>query len=177
MKNKLTFVIDMINGFTKEGPLASKTIQKIIAPMQKYLKNQKNIIFICDAHSSNDLEMKQYPLHCQSGSFEAKIVDELNEFVTKTNVFYKNTTNAFWELFQSDIWLKYDSFELLGCCTDICILEFALTLKSYFNKIQLDKPIIVHSKLTATFNNKKHNSEQFHNFALQLMKQAGIEII
>lgn len=184
MKNKLIIVIDMLNGFAKFGPLASENVNKIIPKIYKNLSRGDDVIFIADAHSEEDLEMQIYPLHCAINSQEAEIVEELQEFVNSDNVYYKNTTNAFWELLQkrdsknnSHIFEKYDQFELMGCCTDICVLQLALSMRTYFNKISMNKDIVVDSSLVATFDSPNHNAKEFHDFALKVMKQAGIKII
>ena len=69
---------------------------------------------------------------------------------------------------------KYDSIEIVGCCTDICVLQIALSLKTYFNKLMLDKDIIVLKDLVATFDSNVHDAKVYHSFALSLMRNAGI---
>ncbi|UUM19564.1 MULTISPECIES: cysteine hydrolase family protein [unclassified Mycoplasma] len=177
MNNKLIIVVDMLNGFAHSGPLASENITKIIQPIARELSKGDDVIFVCDAHNDSDLEMKQYPLHCQKDSTQAQIVSELKNFITPTNVYYKNTTNAFWELLALNIWNEYDQFLIVGCCTDICILQLALSIRTYFNKINMDKEIIVDSSLVATYDSNEHNAQEFHQFALKLMAQAGVKII
>ena len=82
---KLICVIDMLNGFTKLGPLSSDLIKNIIPNIENYLNVNKKInnLFICDSHSKNDIEMKQYPLHCLMHTEEAEIVSELLPYVKK----------------------------------------------------------------------------------------------
>ena len=172
---KLICVVDMLNGFAKSGPLSDDLIKNIIPDIKLYLnKNNKyDNIFICDSHSEDDIEMKQYPFHCLKNSEESKIVDELLPYVKK--IVLKNTTNAFYHIDINEI-TKYDSIEIIGCCTDICVLQFAISLKTYFNKLLIDKDIIVLKDLTATFNTDNHNANTYNSFALSLMKNAGIII-
>ncbi|APJ38586.1 cysteine hydrolase family protein [Mycoplasmopsis pullorum] len=171
------FVIDMLNGFSKSGALASQNVKNIIDPIVNYLDKKHNnaqVFFICDAHSTSDLEMNQYPIHCLKDSEEAKIVSELQRFQNST-IFYKNSTNAFHQI-DTKIYDNFDSFELVGCCTDICVLQFALSLKTYLNHIHSDKKVIVWSNLCSTFDGPNHNAKTFHKFALELMLNAGIEV-
>jgi len=172
---KVICVIDMLNGFTKIGPLSSDLIKNIIPNIENYLNINKKInnLFICDSHSKNDIEMKQYPLHCLVQTEEAEIVSELLPYVKK--IVFKNTTNAFHHIDINEI-SKYDSIEIVGCCTDICVLQFAISLKTYFNKILVDKEIIVYEDLVTTFDSDDHNANKYHSFALSLMKEAGIVI-
>ncbi|WP_129725219.1 cysteine hydrolase family protein [Mycoplasmopsis citelli] len=177
MNKKLIIVVDMLNGFAKFGPLSSDNVKKIIPSIYEELRKGDDVIFVSDAHYENDLEMCVYPLHCQKNSEEAQIVSELHEFVNDKNSFYKNTTNAFWELIALNIWNEYDQFLIVGCCTDICILQLALTMRTYFNKINMDKDIVVNANLVATYDSLEHNADQYHEFALKLMQQAGVKIV
>ncbi|MGX9364291.1 isochorismatase family cysteine hydrolase [Mycoplasma sp. 1781] len=177
--NKIIFVIDMLNGFCNKGKMASIHINNLIPKIEKYLFKNKNekMLFVCDSHKENDVEMQSYPLHCLEETWEAEIVDELKPYVT--DVIKKNSTNAFFAFVKSgliDLIYKYDVFEILGCCTDICILQFALTLKTYLNFKGLDKEIIIYKELVDTFENENHSRKAYHDFALELMKNSGIKI-
>lgn len=170
----LFIVVDMLNGFTKIGPLASEEILKIIPNIKREIVKYENNIFLCDSHSKKDLEMLQYPLHCLAGTEESEIVAELKPYVK--NILLKNSTNSFHK-FDKGLIKEYDDFVLTGCCTDICVLQFALTLKTYLNEYHIDKKVKVIEDCVATFNTEGHDSETYHKYALNLMKQAGIEII
>ncbi len=170
---KLIIVVDMLNGFAKFGPLSSQNINAIIPNIESYLAKNKNEdnIFLCDSHVKEDIEMKEYPFHCLKDTDEAKIVDELVKFVKKT--VYKNSTNGIYYLNLEEV-SKYESIEIVGCCTDICVLQLALSLKTYFNKLIIDKDIIVLKELVSTFDSNVHDAKTYHSFALSLMKNAGI---
>ncbi|MBU4692715.1 cysteine hydrolase [Mycoplasma sp. CSL7491-lung] len=177
MQKKLTIVVDMLNGFAKFGPLSSPLIKNIIPNIKSVLNKAENIIFLADAHSEDDLEMKSYPPHCLKGTPEAEIVEELIDFVEEDNknVIYKNTTNGFFEI-RPDYWDRFNSFEIVGCCTDICILQLALSLKMWLNKINSDKEVVVIENSVATFDSENHNAKEFHQNALNIMKNANIVI-
>ncbi|MGV2393466.1 UNVERIFIED_CONTAM: cysteine hydrolase [Campylobacter lari] len=173
--NKVIFVIDMLNGFAKKGNLYSKTIEEKIIPIKNYLKENKKAfkVFLNDKHLKNDLEMNYYPLHCLNGTYEAEIVEELKPYVDK--IFTKNCTNSFFSI-NKDFYNNYEEFDLVGCCTDICILEFALSLKSYFNSIKKDAKINVIKECVATYDSDEHNAKSYNDFALNLLKNAGVNI-
>ncbi|QKT05571.1 isochorismatase family cysteine hydrolase [Mycoplasma sp. OR1901] len=177
MEKKLTIVVDMLNGFAKFGALSSPLINDIIPNIKKILDKSENIIFLADAHSTDDLEMKSYPVHCLKGTPEAEIVDELSLYVDKNkkNVVYKNTTNGFYEI-RPDYWDKFNSFEIVGCCTDICVLQLALSLRMWLNKINSDKEVSVIENSVATFDSEDHNAKEYHQNALNIMKNANIVI-
>lgn len=179
MIKKATIVIDMINGFTREGALYDPNIENLTPKIANFLAKKpdnKDIFFVCDAHSEYDLEMQVYPIHCLKGTYESEIDNQLQEFVLEQNIVYKTTTNGFWD-FPVKKLQKYDAIEVVGCCTDICILQFCLTLKTFFNKLGDDIKIIVYSDLVDTFDSPTHNREKMHNNALELIKNAGIEVV
>ncbi|WP_036452887.1 cysteine hydrolase family protein [Mycoplasma buteonis] len=174
-RNKeLIIVIDMLNGFAKTGPLASDNINAIIPNIQKILENKKaDNLFICDSHSTSDLEMKCYPEHCLTNTYEAKVVSELEKYVQ--NVILKNTTNGFFNL-DKDKLLEYDVITLVGCCTDICVLQLGLSLITYLYMLKSKTKVVVYSDAVATYDSENHSATEFHEYALKLMHNAGIEV-
>ncbi|WP_201273917.1 isochorismatase family cysteine hydrolase [Mycoplasma anserisalpingitidis] len=174
MLNKI-FVVDMVNGFALNGNLYSKNIQNIIEPIANFLEknNGSSITFLCDSHEQDDIEMNEYPLHCLKDTTESEVVNKLTKYAK--NIVYKNCTNSFFFINKEELH-NFEKIELVGCCTDICVLQLALTLKTYFNSLKINKDIIVYSDLVATFDNENHNAEEFNDFALKLMKNAGIKV-
>ncbi|TPR54301.1 isochorismatase family cysteine hydrolase [Metamycoplasma neophronis] len=172
---KITIVIDMLSGFAKKGALSSPLINAIIKPMAAFLETRINVdnIFICDAHSANDIEMQSYPIHCLKGSEEAEVVSELQKYVKQ--IVHKNSTNGFFEV-SKQIWKEYDEFEIIGCCTDICVMQFATTLKTYLNMLGENKNVIIYKDLVATFDSPSHKADEYQKMALSLMENAGIII-
>lgn len=172
---KIIFVVDMLNGFVKEGSLASKNIAKIVPKQVSFLNKNKNIdnLFICDSHRKDDIEMQVYPLHCLKGTDEAQIIDELMPFVK--SIMPKNSTNAFHNLKNLN-YENYDEYEIIGCCTDICILQLALSLKTYFNEKKQNKKVIVYKNLVSTFDAPNHKASTYHKMAISIMEQSGIII-
>lgn len=177
------YVIDMINGFCKEGALSDPKIMKIADPILELIKNidPQRITFIADTHKADDLEFKAFPPHCIKGTIEAEIIDELKPYV-KMPILEKNTTNAFHELIKSknrhllEI-TDTDSYILVGCCTDICVLQFALSLRTWLNAAGQDKRVLIPRNCVETFDSPNHDSIQKNKEACALMQEAGIEII
>ncbi len=175
--SKAILVIDMIKGFTEKGSLYDPNIQRIVKPIANFLKINQNedIYFICDAHSESDLEMQNYPLHCLKGTNESEIDDQLAKFAKPNKIYFKDTTNGFHH-FPVEILKKYKEIVFVGCCTDICVLQFVLSLKTYFNKEKIQTQIVVYENLVDTFNSETHNRDLMHEFALRLMENAGVKI-
>ena len=68
-------------------------------------------------------------------------------------------------------------FIVVGCCTDICILQTALTLKAKCDEVNRSSRIIVPSSLVDTFDGPGHDAEQASAWALTNLKLNGIEVV
>ena len=174
--NTTIFSIDMNNGFAKAGSLYSEKIQDLIQPTAEFFKTAKEkgikIIGITDTHLENALEFSSYPAHCILGTPECEIVEELSIYMDE--ILMKNSTNAFFSVPTS-----YESghnYIITGCCTDICIFQFATTLKAYFNENQIDSNVIVIEPLVDTFHMDGHDADLFNAFFIKSLESSGVEI-
>lgn len=171
-KDNIVFVVDMINGFINEGALADSSINQITQNIIPLLK-ENDSIFICDHHLEDAIEFRSFPPHCLKDSSESEVIDELKPFVKK--IIKKNSTNAF-HCLDLELLDSYQNIIITGCCSDICILQFALTLKTYFNQNDIDKNIIIYENCIATYDSEIHNAKEYHDFAVKLMENSGIII-
>ncbi len=179
------FVVDMVNGFVYSGALASPRVaNKVqnIVDLNKRMKGYKKVFFL-DTHDENSLEFRSFPMHCIKGEKEAELIDELkSEDSQGEETFYieKNSTNGFHaEGFKA--WIKnyedkVDNYVVTGCVTDICVLQFSLTLKSYFNENNKEKRIIVPVNTVETYSGGTHDGDLINLFSLYNMHTSGIEI-
>ena len=181
LNQPVVFVVDMINGFAKEGALADKRIMEIVSDIQKLLNVVNDRVFICDSHPENAREFVSYPPHCLEGSLESEVVDELKPYVNGL-VVMKNSTNAFFaDSMQEFIHNKLDKFKdlvIVGCCSDICVLTFALCLQTYLNQHQmLDKRIIVPTNMIETYHiDGVHDSKYWNEVSCMIMSSNGIKV-
>ena len=129
--NKALIVVDMVNGFVKEGVLHDKSITRVIPRQIELIKEYHNegqlVIFIQDTHTKKSTEHKRFNgYHCLKGSGEEEVVDELKPFTTLDNTICipKNNTSfmealIFREVMEEATNIK--EFDIVGCCTDICV--------------------------------------------------------
>lgn len=174
------FIVDMNNGFAKEGPLSSPRVEKIINPIAtlgKSLSSKINkVVAFTDTHTENSVELKSYPTHCLSGDKESQVVDEILS-IDNMEILPKNSTNGFFAL-DMDKYKHLDNFIVVGCCTDICVYQFAVTLKTYFNENNLDKNIIVPMNLVETYDiDMVHSGDFLNTVFLNSMIQNGINVV
>lgn len=176
MKKNYYVVVDMIQGFINEGPLSDPHINRITPTIIELIKNQnkEDVLFVIDSHEEDAIEFQAFPPHCLKESFQSQIIDDLKPYVN--HVVYKNSTNAF-HCIETTTYQPYDNIVLVGCCSDICILHYALCLKTYFNQMNLDKQVIVIEDATATFTAPHHHAVEFHEMAMTLMRQTGISVL
>ena len=170
---ELLFVVDMVNGFVKEGSMHDAKIMDIVEVIQKECEAHEDRLFIADTHEEEAMEFRSFPPHCIKGTSESEIIDELKPYVKE--VLEKNSTNTF-HVLNKEILKDYDSFKIVGCCSDICVMQLALSLKTYLNQMNMTQPVRVVEKGIATYDAPHHPAKQYHQIALQLMEQAGIMI-
>jgi|BioPla2DNA2_1021312.scaffolds.fasta_scaffold68508_1 nicotinamidase-related amidase len=180
------FVVDMVNGFVYSGALASPRVAAIVenlAELNKRMKGYKKVFFL-DTHNENSKEFCSFPPHCIKGEEEAELIPELKtEDSEGEEIYYveKNSTNGFHaEGFKE--WInKYedtvDNYIITGCVTDICVLQFSLTLKSYFNEKNKEKRLIVPINSVETYDGGTHDGDLINLFALYNMHTSGIEVV
>lgn len=180
------FVVDMVVGFVYSGALSSPRVADIannIAELNQKTKGYKKLFFL-DSHEENSQEFMYFPPHCIKGTEEAELISELNErFQEDVDSYYveKNSTNGFHSKMFKDWLNKYedevDNYIITGCVTDICVLQFALSLKSYFNENNKNKRIIVPKNCVETYHGGSHDAYLMNLFALYNMHTSGIEIV
>ncbi len=182
-KHELLVVVDMIRGFIEQGPLSDPAISIIIDDNVELIKDftmrTQPVIAFRDAHEADSLEFASYPSHCLKGSVESEFVDAIGAFEKQMIVIDKDTTNGFHTpTFQTFLKREkpFDRIVIGGCGTDICILQFALTLKTYLQTNQLKTEVVVVKDAVETFDAPGHNRQEVNAFSFMLMRNAGILI-
>lgn len=148
---KVLVVVDMQNDFIT-GSLGTPEAQAIVPNVKKKVEeavtNDDIIIYTRDTHFNNYLhstEGKKMPVeHCLLGTYGWRIPDELMPPADydKSDVVEKYTFgmhqlpsvlhNSYLGWFLSG---EITEIELVGLCTDICIISNALLMKSWFYDI------------------------------------------
>lgn len=180
------FVVDMVKGFVYTGPLASPRVAGIvenIVALNKRMKGWKKVFFL-DSHEKDSLEFMNFPSHCLRGDQEAELIDDLKtEDSEGPETFYieKNSTNGFHSQ-GFKVWLKeyedqVDTYVVAGCVTDICVQQFAITLKTYFNEKNKPVRVILPANAVETYSFGSHEGDLINLLALYNMHICGIEVI
>lgn len=182
LNDPIIFVVDMINGFIKEGALHDAAIMDCVKPIQQLIEDADcRRIFVADAHPPKTREFISYPAHCVIGTSESEIIDELKPYVEE--VFHKNSTNAFtcadMETFLKTDIDRYHDIVICGCCSDICIMQFALCLNAWLNEHNRDTMrIIIPTNTIDTYHIEGiHDAQSENAFAIRNMRANGITIV
>ena len=174
------FIVDINNGFAKEGALYSDRIKSLITPIYEFVKpleeKLNKIIAFTDTHDKNSVELNSYPEHCLANTEECKVVDELLN-IKNLEIIPKNSTNGFFAM-DVNILDDIDNVVVVGDCTDICIYQFAVTLKAYFNEKNINKNIVVPMNLVDTYDIPfVHPGDLLNIVFLNSMLQNGVKLI
>ena len=177
---KALIVIDMQNDFVT-GSLGSEAAQKIVpnvlAKVKEYCNNKQMIYLTYDTHRKDYLETeegKNLPIpHCIEHTDGHKLIkelyDQLNDYsITLSDWFVKPTFGSV-DLGEhlhhhSD---NLESIEIIGLCTDICVVSNALLIKAFCPNI----PIYVDASCCAG------TSKEAHDAAIKTMKSCQIHIL
>lgn len=176
-------IVDLVNGFVKEGFLNSPRIKGIVPSVVELLKKFKErnmtVIAFADTHTPDSVELKNYVQHCLAGTSESEIIEELQRIGGYTG-FSKNSTNGFLEE-EFKKWYGQNehikNWIITGDCTDICILNFALTLKNDYNRRNIESRVIVPLRSVETYQSKGHDADFMNLASAAIMLNQGIELV
>ena len=168
---KTLIVIDMQNDFI-DGSLGTKEAQAIVSNVRhkimEYIKSDNKVVFTRDSHFENYLntnEGKHLPVkHCIMGTDGWNIPHGIDiaacRHINKITFGY-----GYWN--EEDYLLDCDEIELVGLCTDICVVSNALILKAMFPEI----------KITVDASCCAGVTPESHNAALTTMKMCQMNVI
>ena len=154
---------DFIDGSlgTKE---AQAIVPKVAARIREYQEAGDQIIFTRDTHGEDYLETpegkKLLVEHCIKGTKGWMIADGLEvdgaEYIDKPNFGWSHWNE----------W-TFDEIEMVGLCTDICVVSNALILKAEFPEV----------KITVDASCCAGVTPESHEAALLTMKMCQIDVI
>lgn len=180
---KTLIVIDMQNDFVT-GSLGTKEARAIVPKVKDkisdYALRKDNVIFTRDTHEKDYLDTQEgkfLPVeHCirDTGGWliDHDIEDDVNFLVLELDDFrpiiidkdtfgYKN-----WKSF-TNIFNDCEEIEMVGVCTDICVISNALILKAQFPEI----------KITVDASCCAGATPELHEAALKVMRSCQINVI
>ena len=171
-------VVDMQKDFI-DGSLGTEEAQGIVEKVkEKILSYPKEMVYATlDTHGEDYLstqEGKRLPVpHCIKGTEGWGLHPALKELILPDHFFEKGSFGSLQlaefmrELFRQQDSMERASIELVGLCTDICVVSNALLLKAFLPEI----PISVDSSCCAGVTKEKHLA------ALETLRSCQIEVL
>lgn len=170
--DKFLIVVDMQNDFI-EGSLGTGEAKAIVPgvrdKVRECLEKGYRVIFTRDTHTEEYLltqEGKNLPVkHCIKNTWGWELCDLLKEYAAPENIYDKETFGSVLlagEIKQAEPVL----IELIGLCTDICVISNALILKAFMPE----------TKITVFRNLCAGVTPESHKNALEAMKMCQIVI-
>lgn len=174
--SKMLIVVDMQNDFV-DGSLGTKEAQEIAPKVVDKIKNFKGqVLYTRDTHDENYLETEEgrnLPVvHCVYETKGWQLIPEIDALAKERNslIFDKPTfgslslagcLNGIHKV------SKIDELELVGLCTDICVISNALLLKATMPDIKISVDASCCAGVTP----------ESHENALNAMKMCQISIV
>ena len=170
---KILVVVDMQKDFVT-GALGTKEAQDIVGNVVEKIRNfDGEVVFTRDTHEDNYMETQEgrnLPVvHCIKGSDGWEFGPELTELAEGKKIFDKPTFGSvelaqfIAEKAQQD---KDREVELIGVCTDICVVSNALLIKAFSREL----PVAVDASCCAGV------TVDAHNAALATMKSCQVAV-
>ena len=171
---KLLLVIDMQNDFI-DGALGTKEAEAIIEPVKNKIRSYppQDVIATMDTHSEDYMatqEGKYLPVpHCIRGTEGWEIRPDIRELLREASVYEKPTFGSIRlaEELSARAEAEEIELEIIGLCTDICVVSNALLLKAAMPEVT----ITVDASCCAGVTPEKHLA------ALETMRSCQIQIM
>lgn len=168
---KILVVVDMQNDFIS-GALGSRQAREITQRVARKIRTYNGeVCYTMDTHTDDYLSTREgryLPVaHCIEGTDGWQLCEEVRDALAEKDAacFIKHTfaSDALAEYMKSE---QPDEVELIGVCTDICVVSNALMLRAVLENAK----IIVDSACCAGVTEEKHRA------ALAVMESCQIEI-
>lgn len=170
--SKLLVVVDMQVDFTT-GALGSREADRITGNVQEKVEAELSagtrVVFTKDTHQENYLttqEGKHLPVvHCIKGTEGWELIPELKKYEESCSVFEKGTFGSI-ELAEYMSQNAFTEIELIGVCTDICVISNALLAKAAVPEAEISVDASCCAGVTP----------ESHHTALEAMKMCQITV-
>lgn len=176
MSRKLLIVVDMQNDFTT-GALRNEDaiaiIPNVVARVKDALADGYDVIFTRDTHSDGYMateEGRNLPVpHCIEGTPGWELIDELKAYAQSPARIVDKVTFGSSELGRilGTEYADCEEVELIGICTDICVISNALLTKAFLPN--------AHVKVDASC--CAGVTPESHRTALEAMKACHVEVV
>lgn len=176
MAKKILIVVDMQNDFI-DGALGSPYAKDVVLPnvvdrVKKANEEGDYVIFTADTHNAYEYKKTVegvLPEHCMIATEGWRIAEELGKIMGSSPLIQTKPSFGFigWKDLIGPLVQDDTVIEVVGLCTDICVVSNALILRSAFPKNR----VVVDSACCGG------TSKEAHDAALTVMKSCFIEVV
>ena len=175
MTEKVLIVVDMQKDFV-DGVLGTKEAQAIVPAVVEKIKSfDGTVIYTRDTHQSDYMETqegKKLPVpHCMEGSEGWELIEPLDKLQKQAGaaIYDKPTFGSV--ALADDLKKEYDKgvikeVELIGVCTDICVVSNALLIKANMPELTVKLDASCCAGVTV----------EKHEAALETMRSCQVEV-
>lgn len=171
---KALVIIDMQNDFIY-GVLGNDEcraiVPEVVKRVQRAVDDNTDIIFTQDTHQEDYLstqEGRKLPVsHCIRHTDGWKIIPELAEAAEQRGIIFTKETFGSRAMAEYIREHDYEEIELIGVCTDICVISNAMTIKAFAPELEIS----VNESCCAGV------TPQSHRTAVEAMKACQINIV
>ncbi|MDL2344237.1 cysteine hydrolase family protein [Deinococcus sp. MIMF12] len=182
--------VDLIEGFTRQGPLASPRVAAVIPRVTGLIRSlldagvrAGNVVLVQDSHPEDAREFAAYPPHCVAGTPEAGAVAELRalpEFAHFQH-FQKNSiashTSPEFRAWLEERGADFDVVVAVGDVTDLCLYTLALHLVTDGMARQLERRVVVPEPCAQTWDAPGHPGDLYHALFLHQLERNGVQVV
>lgn len=172
--NRLLIVVDFQEDFVTGSlsfPVAKKLESFIVNKIKLYKEAGYEVIFTLDIHDNDYLNSRQAQIvpieHHIKYTEGFKLYGEVAKLFDGHSVYFKKDRFGSLELAEHLKGRKYDTVEIIGLVTNICVIVNAILVQVALP----DSKIIIDASCTAS------NNGDLYEKSLDVMKGLGIEII
>ena len=141
---KILIVVDMQNDFIDAALGTAEAVAIVPAVKEKILSySAENVIATMDTHSENYMDTQEGQnlpvLHCIKGTDGWQIRPEIAELLKGAKIYEKPTFGSFDLASDLKVLAEHEEIEieLIGLCTDICVVSNALLLKATMPEVKI----------------------------------------
>lgn len=171
---KLLIVVDYQMDFVSGSlgfPKAAKLEEGIYQKIKDYKENNQDVIFTFDTHDIQYLqsqEGRKLPVeHCIKGSEGWKLYGKVAELCDKNTLSYEKPTFGSLELAEYLKDKEYESIEIVGLVSNICVISNAVLAKVALPEAE----IVIDASCTASFD------DSLNEKALDVMEGLQMKVI
>lgn len=186
--NSAVACVDVIEGFTRIGPLASPRVDAVVPNVHQLLRAGLDagvppgqIALIVDAHPEGAEEFRAFVPHAVRGTAQARLVPELRDLPEVAALTHcpKNAVASHHSP-EFTAWLnglRVGTVVVVGDVTDLCVYALAHHLITHSHAHGLGRRVVIPADCVQTWDAPDHPGDLYHALFLYQLQRSGCEVV